>query len=159
MPPDVSLRVNGQAYALLVPPQRTLLEVLREDLGLTGTKHGCDLGECGACTVLLDGQPRLACLTLAAEVEGHEVTTVEGLGTGRDPDPLQAAFAQVGAAQCGFCTPGMVLAARALLDRNPNPSEDDIRQALAGNLCRCTGYRRIVAAVQSAARSLAAAEG
>jgi aerobic-type carbon monoxide dehydrogenase small subunit (CoxS/CutS family) len=145
------LIVNGEGHDLAVAPQRTLLEALREDLGLTGTKHGCELGECGACTVLLDGEPRLACLTLAVDAEGREVETVEGLASGADLHPLQTAFAELSAAQCGYCTPGMLLAAKALLDRNPAPSTDETKQALSGNLCRCTGYTKILEAVALAA--------
>jgi carbon-monoxide dehydrogenase small subunit len=128
-----------------------LLEVLREDMNLTGTKHGCELGECGTCTVLVDGEPQLSCLVLPLQVEGRAITTIEGMADGAELDPLQTAFAERGAAQCGYCTPGMLLSARALLARNPNPSRDDIREALAGNLCRCTGYAKIVDAVASAA--------
>lgn len=153
----VRFMVNGTARELLLAPQRTLLEVLREDLSLTGTKCGCDLGECGACTVLVDGTPRLACLTLAVTLAGHEVTSVEGLGTPQAPHPLQTAFVDHGAAQCGFCTSGMLLAAAALVARTAKPSAAEVRAALAGNLCRCTGYAQIVAAVLAAAR--AAAEG
>src|SRR5215831_15282129 len=135
----LNLRVNGEEHQILVPVHKTLLEVLREDLRLTGTKHGCELGECGTCTVLVDGQPQLSCLLLPVELEGREVTTVEGLGTAADPHPLQRAFAELGAAQCGYCTPGMLLAASALLDERPRPDREQIREALAGNLCRCTG--------------------
>ena len=145
------MRVNGRRYELCVPPYKTLLEVLREDLGLTGTKHGCELGECGACTVLVDGKPILSCLALPAMFEDAEITTVEGLGTPARPHPIQRAFAQVGALQCGYCTPGMVLGVKALLDAHPSPTEDDIRSALSGHLCRCTGYGRIVEAVRVAA--------
>ncbi len=144
------LRVNGEAHSLSVPVNRTLLEVLREDLGLTGTKHGCELGECGACTVLLDGSPRLSCLTLAADADGMDVSTVEGLGREGKLHPLQSAFVEVGAVQCGYCTPGTLLSAFALLSRNPSPTEAEIRQALSGNICRCTGYSKIVAAVKLA---------
>src|SRR5215468_6824812 len=147
----LNLRVNGEEHQVLVPVHKTLLEVLREDLGLTGTKHGCELGECGTCTVLVDGQPQLSCLLLPVQLGDREVTTVEGLGTTADPHPLQRAFAELGAAQCGYCTPGMLLAARALLDERPRPSRDEIREALAGNLCRCTGYAKIVEAVELAA--------
>jgi carbon-monoxide dehydrogenase small subunit len=147
----LSLRVNGEERQLLVAVHRTLLEVLREDLRLTGTKHGCELGECGTCTVLVDGQPQLSCLLLPVQLEGREVTTVEGMGGTAEPHPLQRAFAELGAAQCGYCTPGMLLAASALLDANPRPTRDEIRQALAGNLCRCTGYAKILEAVERAA--------
>ena len=147
----ISLRVNGQACELLVPAPRTLLEVLREDLGLTGTKHGCELGECGACAVLVDGEPILSCLMLAVELEGCAVTTIEGLPAGAEPHPLQRAFAELGAAQCGYCTSGMIVTAAALLDQRPSPSRAEITEALAGNLCRCTGYIKIVEAVELAA--------
>jgi len=148
------LRVNGKRFALMVAPQRTLLEVLREDLGLTGTKHGCELGECGACTVLIDGLPRLSCLTLAPSCEGSAITTVEGLAQGPQLHPLQRSFAELGAAQCGYCTPGVLLAAKALLEQNPAPSREEIKAALSGNLCRCTGYLQIWQAVEQAARDL-----
>ncbi len=149
-----SLTVNGTATEILVPEHRTLLEVLRDDLDLVGTKHGCDLGECGACTVLVDGRPVLSCLLLAAEVTDRQVTTIEGLADGSRPDPLQTAFAELGAAQCGYCTPGMLLTSRALLDHVPQPSRNDVREALAGNLCRCTGYENPVRAVRNAARKM-----
>jgi carbon-monoxide dehydrogenase small subunit len=147
----VSLRVNGETTERLLPVHKTLLEVIREDLGLTGTKHGCELGECGTCTVLIDGQPQLSCLLLPVQVQNRAITTVEGLARGPAPDPLQAAFAELGAAQCGYCTPGMLLAARSLLDSNPAPSRDQIKESLAGNLCRCTGYTKIIEAVELAA--------
>jgi len=147
----VALTVNGEMQQRVVATNRTLLEVLREDLGLTGTKYGCELGECGACTVLIDGIAVLSCVTLALHAEGTEVTTVEGLAQGNVPHPLQAAFAELGAAQCGYCTPGMLMAAKALIDSESNPSRDEIRQALAGNLCRCTGYNKILDAVSLAA--------
>jgi carbon-monoxide dehydrogenase small subunit len=145
------LRVNGEEHAVAAPVHHTLLEVLRERLGLTGTKHGCELGECGTCTVLLDGRPVLSCLLLAAEAEGKAVETVEGMQSGNDLHPLQAAFADLGAAQCGYCTPGILLTARALLDSHPHPRRDEIQAALAGNLCRCTGYVKILEAVELAA--------
>ncbi len=151
MTEPLTLVVNGEERHLLVPAHRTLLEVLREDLDLTGTKHGCELGECGACTVLLDGEPVLACLTLAVEATGRRVTTVEGLADGPHLSPLQEAFRELGAAQCGYCTPGMLLSATALLARTPRPTREEIREALAGNLCRCTGYAKIVEAVAIAA--------
>lgn len=152
----LTLRVNGEAYDLLAPVHKTLLEVLREDLGLTGTKHGCELGECGTCTVLVDGEPVLSCLTLPVEVQGREITTVEGLGRRGELHPLQAAFVELGAAQCGYCTPGMLLAAKALLDRNPAPARAEIAAWLAGNLCRCTGYLKILEAVELAAARMRA---
>ena len=145
-------RVNGDPVEVGVRDRETLLEVLRGRLGLTGTKQGCDVGDCGSCTVLLDGEPVLSCLTLAADVEGREVLTIEGLARGDELHPLQQAFLDAGAVQCGYCTPGMILTAKALLDRNPRPSRGEIRAALSGNLCRCTGYRKIVDAVELAAR-------
>lgn len=145
------LRVNGAEHEVYAPVHKTLLEVLREDLNLTGTKHGCELGECGTCTVLLDGEPVLSCLALPVELQGREITTIEGIADGATPHPLQTAFAELGAAQCGYCTPGMLLASKALLDKNPNPSREEIRHALSGNLCRCTGYAKIYEAVELAA--------
>jgi carbon-monoxide dehydrogenase small subunit len=142
------LTVNGESYELDVPAHRTLLEVIRGDLGLTGTKQGCNHGECGACTVLLDGEAINACLVLALQAEGKTVTTIEGLSRDGVLHPLQQAFISKGAIQCGFCTPGMVLTAKALLDRNPCPDEREIREGLSGNFCRCTGYRKIVEAVK-----------
>lgn len=136
------------------PPHKTLLEVLREDLGLTGTKHGCELGECGACTVLVDGDPVLSCLALPIELEGRDIVTVEGMAEHGMPHPLQTAFAELGAAQCGYCTPGILLAAKALLDRHREPTREDIKSFLAGNLCRCTGYLQIIDAVELAAKRL-----
>ncbi len=153
----VRLRVNGDPRELYLAPNKTLLEALREDLWLTGTKHGCELGECGACTVLLDGRPALSCLTLAVELDGREVTTVEGLGTPTSLHPLQEAFVELGAAQCGYCTSGMLMSAKALLDSNPAPGRDAVRNALAGNLCRCTGYQSILDAVELAATRMAVA--
>jgi carbon-monoxide dehydrogenase small subunit len=146
------LRVNGEPMEVAVPAHKTLLEVLREDLRLTGTKHGCELGECGTCTVLVDGEPVLSCLALPIELEGREISTVEGLTRNGEAHPLQIAFAEMGAAQCGYCTPGILLAAKALLGRNPLPEREEIQQALAGNLCRCTGYIQILQAVERAAR-------
>jgi carbon-monoxide dehydrogenase small subunit len=143
--------VNGEAVRVAFEPHKTLLEVLREDLGLTGTKHGCELGECGTCTVLLDGQPVLSCLVLGLAVRDRRVDTVEGLATPDGLHPLQRAFADLGAAQCGYCTPGFLLAARALLAATPNPSRQQITTALSGNLCRCTGYLKIYEAVELAA--------
>jgi aerobic-type carbon monoxide dehydrogenase small subunit (CoxS/CutS family) len=164
------LRVNGEDYDVYVPVHKTLLEVLREDLNLTGTKHGCELGECGACTVLVTnephqdeeattdlgsgkvrivrGEPILSCLALPVELQGREITTVEGLARGPELHPLQQAFAELGAAQCGYCTPGILLTAKSLLDHNPAPTREEIREALAGNLCRCTGYTKILEAVE-----------
>ena len=147
----VALNINGEAYELAVVPSHTLLEVLREDAGLTGTKHGCEQGECGLCTVLIDGRPQFSCLTLAIEAEGSEIRTVEGLARNGELHPLQRAWGEMGASQCGYCTPGMLMSAQALLDRNPAPSRTEIREALAGNLCRCTGYLAIIDAVELAA--------
>jgi aerobic-type carbon monoxide dehydrogenase small subunit (CoxS/CutS family) len=147
----VSLRVNGEVSELLLPVHKTLLEVLREDMALAGTKHGCELGECGTCTVLVDGRPQLSCLLLPVQLEGRAITTIEGLARGPEPDPLQVAFAELGAAQCGYCTPGILLAARSLLDDNASPSRDQIKESLAGNLCRCTGYVKIIEAIELAA--------
>ena len=145
----LQLHVNGEAYEVLAEIHKTLLEVLREDLGLTGTKRGCDLGTCGACTVLIDGKPYLSCLTLAADARGKEILTIEGLSQNGDLHPLQKAFIEKGAIQCGFCTPGMILTAKAFLDQHPHPSEDETKKAISGNLCRCTGYVKIVEAIQS----------
>jgi aerobic-type carbon monoxide dehydrogenase small subunit (CoxS/CutS family) len=150
----LTLDVNGERAQLLVPVHKTLLEVLREDMQLTGTKHGCELGECGTCTVLVDGKPQLSCLLLPIQLQGQAITTVEGLASGSELHPLQQAFAELGAAQCGYCTPGILLSARSLLDTNPKPARDEIREALAGNLCRCTGYQKILDAVELAAERM-----
>lgn len=150
----VILRVNGQTRELLVEPNQTLLEVLRQDLGLTGTKHGCGEGECGACTVLLDGQPVTSCLVLAVQADGHEVTTIEGLAQDGELSPVQDAFIEHGAIQCGFCSPGMILTATALLKENPQPTRQEIRTAISGNLCRCTGYQKIVEAIEAASQAM-----
>ena len=147
----VAFVVNGEAVEAAFAPHKTLLEVLREDLNLTGTKHGCELGECGTCAVLVDGKPVLSCLVLGLECEGRRVETVEGMAGSRGLHPLQKAFADLGAAQCGYCTPGFLLTAKALLEENPNPTLPQIREALAGNLCRCTGYIKIFEAVELAA--------
>jgi aerobic-type carbon monoxide dehydrogenase small subunit (CoxS/CutS family) len=151
----LTLDVNGELHDVLVPVHKTLLEVLREDLGLTGTKHGCELGECGTCTVLIDGQPVLSCLALPADVEGAAIKTIEGMAERGRLHPLQQAFAELGAAQCGYCTPGILLTAEALLAETPIPSRDEVRSALAGNLCRCTGYTKILDAVELAALRMA----
>jgi len=148
---SISLRVNGEPTEVAFDPYKTLLEVLREDLDLPGTKHGCELGECGACAVLLDGEPVLSCLVLGLECDGRDVTTVEGLAKDGRLDPLQESFADLGAAQCGYCTPAILVTARALLDRTPHPSREQIREALSGTLCRCTGYLQIFEAVEAAA--------
>jgi carbon-monoxide dehydrogenase small subunit len=150
---SISLTVNGAREYVDVPSHWTLLRLLRERLALTGTKNGCEAGECGACTVMLNGEPVNSCMVLAVEAHEAEVLTVEGLAHAGRLDALQQAFVDEGGVQCGFCTPGMLIAARALLDRNPSPNEDEIREALVGNLCRCTGYTRIVQAVQKAARA------
>lgn len=147
----LQMDVNGERRELLVPVHKTLLEVLREDMQLTGTKHGCELGECGTCTVLLDGKPALSCLLLPIQIEGRTITTVEGLARGPEMHPLQVAFGELGAAQCGYCTPGILLAAKSLLESNRRPTRDEIREFLAGNLCRCTGYTKILQAVELAA--------
>jgi aerobic-type carbon monoxide dehydrogenase small subunit (CoxS/CutS family) len=147
---QITLHVNGEATPVAFAPYKTLLEALREDLSLWGTKHGCELGECGACAVLLDDQPVLSCLVLGVECDGRKVTTVEGLSTDGRLHPLQETFADLGAAQCGYCTPGILLTAKALLDQYPHPTRDQIREALAGNLCRCTGYLQIFEAVEAA---------
>lgn len=150
----LTLTVNGETHEVWTSVHKTLLEVLREDLRLTGTKHGCELGECGACSVLVDGESALSCLMLPVEVQGREITTVEGLAENGTPHPLQTAFAELEASQCGYCTPAMLVTAKALLDEHPNPDRATIREALAGNLCRCTGYAKIVDAVQQAAAQL-----
>ncbi len=150
MKQPIKLFINGQRRDLMIEPSRTLLQVLREDLDLTGAKEVCLLGSCGACTVLLDGKPALSCLTLAMFCQGKEITTIEGLMQGNELHPLQQAFIDKGAIQCGYCTPGMILVGKALLDDNPNPTEDEARQAIAGNLCRCTGYAQIVDAIVAA---------
>jgi len=150
----LAFRVNGETHEVSFAPHKTLLEVLREDMGLTGTKHGCELGECGTCTVLVDGEPVLSCLALALEFAGKEITTVEGLAGPQGPHPLQHRFAELNAAQCGYCTPGFLLAAKSLLDREPSPDRETIRRELSGNLCRCTGYLKIYEAVEMAAEDL-----
>jgi carbon-monoxide dehydrogenase small subunit len=148
----INLTVNKEAHQLAVKPNHVLTDILRDELGLTGTKKGCGQGKCGACTVLLDGRPVHACLILAPQVDGKEITTIEGIA-GEEPHPLQSAFVENGAVQCGFCTPGMIITSKALLDTNPDPGEAEIKSAIAGNLCRCTGYIKIVEAVQSCATS------
>src|SRR5436190_20375923 len=151
----VAFILNGENVEVAFAPHKTLLEVLREDLALTGTKHGCELGECGCCAVLVDGRPVLSCLALGVAVDGHEVTTVEGMAEGTQLHPLQQTFAELGAAQCGYCTPGILLTAKVLLEKVPRPSRDEIKEALAGNLCRCTGYIKIYEAVELAAARIA----
>jgi carbon-monoxide dehydrogenase small subunit len=149
----IVLTVNGTKEQVDVPSNMTLLRMLREKLALTGTKNGCAAGECGACTVMMNGEPVNSCMVLAAECDGAEIVTVEGLATDRQLDPIQTMMMETGGVQCGFCTPGILITARALLDRNPNPSEAEIREALVGNLCRCTGYFRIIDAVKKAAHA------
>jgi len=155
----IDVTINGERHELALEPYRSLLDVLRNEVGLTGTKKGCDVGDCGACTVLIDGKPVNSCLVLGVEVAGCEVVTIEGLqGSAERLHPLQEAFMQHGAAQCGFCTPGFIMMAKALLDENPAPTEDEIRFGIAGNICRCTGYTKIVTAIQAAAKDLAEAK-
>jgi len=150
----IKITVNKQEYELAVEPNLTLLDLLRNTMGLTGTKKGCDEGDCGACTVLLDGKPVSSCLVLAVQANGKDILTIEGVGleNGAVLHPLQKAFVENGAIQCGFCTPGMILSAKALLDRNPHPSREEIQRAISGNLCRCTGYQKIVEAIEAVCR-------
>ena len=143
----VQLKINGESFELAVEPQRTLLEVLREDLGLTGTKFGCDTGECGACTVIIDGKAVLACMTLAVEAQGKAILTIEGISRDGELHPIQRSFVEHGAIQCGYCTPGMILSAKVLLDQVPEPTEAEVKRAIEGNLCRCTGYNKIIEAI------------
>jgi carbon-monoxide dehydrogenase small subunit len=150
MKKEIRLRVNGFEYDVLVMPHWTLLDVLREEIGLTGTKKGCDKGECGACTVIINGQAILSCMVLAIQAQGKDILTIEGLSRGGKLDAVQDAFVKYGAIQCGFCTPGMIMTSRALLNKNPHPSEEEIKKALSGNLCRCTGYMKIIEAVKNA---------
>jgi carbon-monoxide dehydrogenase small subunit len=150
MKKDITLKINGDAYNLTVDTRMTLLEAIREKIGLTGTKDGCGVGECGTCTVLMDGKPIYSCLMLAVEADGKEILTIEGLATPEGLHPIQKAFIEHGAVQCGFCTPGMILSAKALLDENPNPTKEEIKEAISGNLCRCTGYQKIIEAIEEA---------
>jgi len=154
MKKEIEFTINGKHRKIIVNPNELLLNVIREDLGLTGTKYGCGTGECGACTVLVGGEPVLSCLTLAVTVDKKEVTTIEGIGTDENPHPLQQTFVEAGAIQCGYCTPGMILSAKVLLDKNPNPTEDEIKRAIEGNLCRCTGYVKIIEAIKLAAKRM-----
>ena len=149
-----NFRVNGNDYEVIIEPHMLLIDVLRDGLGLTGTKYACGAGDCGACTVLINGKPAFSCLTLAVTAKGKDIITIEGMSEGGGLHPIQQAFVDRGAVQCGFCTPGMVLSAKALLDENPAPTHDEIRTGLAGNLCRCTGYVKIIDAVESAAHSM-----
>ena len=151
---EITLNVNGRDYRLSIEPRRTLLEVLRENLGLTGTKKSCNEGNCGACTVLLDGRPVASCLVLAMDAQGKEILTIEGLSADEKLHPIQEAFLKCGGIQCGFCTPGMVMSAKALLDENPRPTTIEIRKAISGNLCRCTGYQHIVDSIKAASKMM-----
>lgn len=151
---DIRVTVNGQSHELRVRPWATLLEVIREDLGLTGTKEGCGVGECGGCTVIMEGKTVNACMVLAVEADGKRVTTIEGLADGETLHPVQEAFLEIGGMQCGFCTPGMILSTKALLDANRNPTDEEIRKGLAGNFCRCTGYTKIIESVKVAAAKM-----
>lgn len=150
----ITLKVNNKEYEVAVAPNRTLTQVLREDLNLPGTKCGCDMGDCGACTVILDDRPVNSCLVLAVQAHNREITTIEGVADGPSLHPVQQAFVDHGAIQCGFCTPGMILSAKSLLEKNMDPTEHEIREALSGNLCRCTGYQKIVEAVKSASQTM-----
>ncbi|OPY05182.1 MAG: Carbon monoxide dehydrogenase small chain [Syntrophorhabdus sp. PtaB.Bin184] len=150
----ITLTVNDTEYEVAVAPNRTLTQVLREDLNLLGTKEGCGVGDCGACTVVLDGKPVNSCLVLAVQADGSRIKTIEGVAHGDSLHPVQETFVELGAIQCGFCTPGMILSATSLLEKNPHPTEQEVRQALSGNLCRCTGYQKIVEAVQEASRRM-----
>ena len=152
---DIELSVNGKKYQLRVEPRRTLVEVLRENLGLMGTKKSCNEGECGACTLIMDGKAVTSCLVLALDAQGKEIITVEGLSEGETLNPIQESFLKHGGVQCGFCTPGMVMSAKNLLDENPNPTLDETRRAISGNLCRCTGYVKLILAVKRAAKEMA----
>jgi aerobic carbon-monoxide dehydrogenase small subunit len=154
MKQDITLKINGESYEVRVKPSETLLEVLRDKLGLTGTKEGCDTGKCGACTVLIEGKAVRSCLTLAIAARDKEITTIEGLAHGKELHPIQQAFVEHGALQCGFCTPGMIMISKAFLEDNPDPTEKEIREALVGNICRCTGYVKIVEAIQASAKEM-----
>jgi len=151
---EIVLNVNGTNYKLNIEPRRTLVEVLRDSLGLTGTKKSCNEGECGACTVLMDGKPVASCLVLAIDAQGKEIVTIEGLAEGEKLHPIQEAFLKNGGIQCGFCTPGMVMSAKALLDENPTPTSTEVRKAISGNLCRCTGYQQIVDSIMAASKMM-----
>lgn len=150
----ITLNINGKVHELAVAPNRTLTQALRDDLGLLGTKEGCGVGDCGACTVIMDGKPVNSCLILAVQADRSEITTIEGVACDGKLHPIQQTFVDLGAIQCGFCTPGMILSAKNLLDNNPNPAEREVREALSGNLCRCTGYQKIVEAVQEASKTV-----
>jgi len=150
----INLKINGETYELNVKPNTLLLDLIRDEIGLTGTKRGCDTGECGACTVLIEGKAVNSCLVLAVEADGKNIITIEGLTKNGKLHPIQEAFIEEGAVQCGFCTPGMILSAKALLDRDLNPTEEEIKKAIAGNLCRCTGYTKIIKAIKAAAKKM-----
>jgi len=150
----INLKINGETYELNVKPNTLLLDLIRDEIGLTGTKRGCDTGECGACTVLIEGKTVNSCLVLAVEADGKNIITIEGLTKNGKPHPIQEAFIKEGAVQCGFCTPGMILSAKALLDGDLNPTEEEIKKAIAGNLCRCTGYTKIIKAIKAAAKKM-----
>ncbi len=150
----ITLTVNGEVYQISIKPNTSLLDVLRDELDLTGTKRGCDTGDCGACTVIMDGKAVNACLVLAMKADGRNIDTIEGIANGNKLDPIQEAFVEKGAVQCGFCTPGMVLSTKALLDKNPQPTKIEIKTGIAGNLCRCTGYTKIIEAIQSASQKM-----
>ena len=154
MEQKIRLKINGKSHEVLVKASETLLDVIRDRIGLTGTKKGCDVGDCGSCTVLIDGVPVSSCLVLAVDARDKEITTIEGLANGENLHPIQKVFVEHGAVQCGFCTPAMILAAKALLDENPRPSREEIRDALSGNLCRCTGYQKIVDAIEYVSRTV-----
>jgi carbon-monoxide dehydrogenase small subunit len=151
---NIRFTVNSKVYEIAVRPSQTLLDVIREDLGLTGTKEGCGLGECGACTVIMNGKTVNSCLVLAVEADGKEITTIEGLADGDRLHPVQQAFLDEGGLQCGFCTPGMIMSAKALLDENPDPTDDEIRHGITGNLCRCTGYTKIIKSIKTASKMI-----
>lgn len=153
---NIRLTVNGESYTVAVEPRESLLDVLRDKLSLTGAKKGCNRGDCGACTIIMDGKTVNSCLVLAVEADGRELLTIEGLANNGQLHPIQEAFIQYGAVQCGYCTPGMIMSAKALLDENPNPTEEEVRQAIGGNLCRCTGYMKIVEAIKQAAEVIQA---
>ena len=154
MKQEMQFKVNGEEYTVQVDTRRTLLEVLRETLGLTGTKEMCNKGDCGGCTVIMDGKPVLSCLILAIESQGRDIMTIEGLAKGYELHPIQKAFVDSGAIQCGYCTPGFIMSAKALLDKTPNPTEDEVKEGIANNICRCTGYVQIVEAIQKAAKAM-----
>ena len=158
MKQEMQFKVNGEEFSVQVETRRTLLEVLRETLGLTGTKEMCNKGDCGGCTVIMDGKAVLSCLTLAIEAQGKEILTIEGLADAYKLHPLQKAFVETGAVQCGYCTPGFIMSAKALLDKTPNPTEDEIKEGIANNICRCTGYVQIVEAIQTAAKAMGGAQ-